>query len=408
MQMMYDIIAKALRYEDLYTKENSFDVIVDGIEKSIIQAHENLRPGSIFVNKGELLDAGINRSPGTYLNNPSKERDHFKYNVNKDMTLLKFVDAEWGPVGSFNWFTTHGTSMGRTNSLISGDNKGAAARLMEDWFKQKSSTSSTSKEAESSDFAYYSSPSSGMHRRVSSIITHTDNGMHEIAALLRSTGGRPTTGMSSIVHRVRSSIRHSERPEFVATFCQSNVTDVSPNVLGTFCIDTGLPCDFNYSTCDGKNELCYGRGLGYPDEFSSTCIIGERQFKKASILGDVTTLCMGTNYSSYSHNKDWPICHPLCTQRIHNNVWQMASGSCKGGLKMLRDICLGVHKAWRRYVRDLERLILVICYPRLEKVTVDPKKGGGAAKEGREPLRKDGGISRMRDKIHHSIWENYI
>ena len=30
----------------------SFDVIVDGIEKSIVQAHENLRPGSIFVNKG--------------------------------------------------------------------------------------------------------------------------------------------------------------------------------------------------------------------------------------------------------------------------------------------------------------------------------------------------------------------
>lgn len=31
----------------------SFDVVVDGIEKSIIQAHENLRPGSIFVNKGK-------------------------------------------------------------------------------------------------------------------------------------------------------------------------------------------------------------------------------------------------------------------------------------------------------------------------------------------------------------------
>lgn len=52
------------------------------------------------------------------------------------MTLLKFVDDEWGPVGSFNWFATHGTSMSRTNSLISGDNKGAAARFMEDWAVQ--------------------------------------------------------------------------------------------------------------------------------------------------------------------------------------------------------------------------------------------------------------------------------
>lgn len=31
----------------------SFDALVDGIEKSIIQAHENLRPGSIFLNKGK-------------------------------------------------------------------------------------------------------------------------------------------------------------------------------------------------------------------------------------------------------------------------------------------------------------------------------------------------------------------
>lgn len=49
------------------------------------------------------------------------------------MTLIKFVDDEWGPIGAFNWFATHGTSMSRTNSLISGDNKGAAARFMEDW-----------------------------------------------------------------------------------------------------------------------------------------------------------------------------------------------------------------------------------------------------------------------------------
>lgn len=31
----------------------SFDALVDGIEQSIILAHGNLRPGSMFVNKGE-------------------------------------------------------------------------------------------------------------------------------------------------------------------------------------------------------------------------------------------------------------------------------------------------------------------------------------------------------------------
>ncbi|KAL6200285.1 hypothetical protein ACLB2K_030067 [Fragaria x ananassa] len=166
----------------------SFDALVDGIEQSIIQAHQNLAPGSVFVNKGEILDAGVNRSPSAYLNNPAAERSQYKYDVDKEMTLLKFVDVQWGSVGSFNWFATHGTSMSRTNSLISGDNKGAAARFMEDWFEE--------------------------------------NG-------------------------------------------------------GAFCTDTGLPCDFNHSTCGEKNELCYGRGPGYPDEFESTRIIGERQFRKA-------------------------------------------------------------------------------------------------------------------------------
>ncbi|KAK8707615.1 hypothetical protein V6N13_058670 [Hibiscus sabdariffa] len=260
----------------------SFDVLVDGIEKSIVQAHENLQPGSIFVNKevyafsllkgywlstGELLDAGVNRSPSAYLNNPASERSKYKYNVDKEMTLLKFVDDQWGPVGSFNWFATHGTSMSRTNSLISGDNKGAAARFMEDWFEQNGNRSTD-----------------GIPRRVSNIISSVHHNHHELlelAASFQSSPGRPATRTSSTARRVRNALRQADKPGFVSAFCQTNCGDVSPNVLGAFCNDTGLPCDFNHSTCGGKNELCYGRGPGYPDEFESTRIIGERQFNKA-------------------------------------------------------------------------------------------------------------------------------
>ncbi|XWS59914.1 hypothetical protein CRYUN_Cryun08bG0163000 [Craigia yunnanensis] len=217
----------------------SFDVIVNGIEKSIIQAHENLRPGSILINKGELLDAGVNRSPSAYLNNPADERSKYKYNVDKEMTLIKFVDEEWGPMGSFNWFATHGTSMSRTNSLINGDNKG--------------------------------------------------NELMELAASFKSSQGQPATRFLSVARRVRNALRKADRPQFVSAFCQSNCGDVSPNTLGAFCIDTGLPCDFNHSTCNGKNEQCYGRGPGYPDEFKSTEIIGKRQFKKAVELFNKAT-----------------------------------------------------------------------------------------------------------------------
>lgn len=254
----------------------SFDVIVDGIEQSIIRAHENLLPGSVYVNKGEILDAGVNRSPSGYLNNPASERAKYKYDVDKEMTLLKFVDDQWGPVGSFNWFATHGTSMSRTNELISGDNKGTAARLMEDWFNQKSSPRLITE----------------IPRRVSNIVQSSQRNHHELlelASSFQSTSGQPVTKYSSISRRVRSVLRSADKPRFVSAFCQSNCGDVSPNVLGAFCTDTGVPCDFNHSTCGGKNELCYGRGPGYPDEFESTRIIGERQFKKAADLFNTAT-----------------------------------------------------------------------------------------------------------------------
>ncbi|XP_062206201.1 neutral ceramidase [Phragmites australis] len=257
----------------------SFNVIVNGIEQCIVDAHNNLRPGKIYVNKGDLLDAGVNRSPSAYLNNPAEERSKYQYNVDKEMTLIKFVDDELGPVGSFNWFATHGTSMSRTNSLISGDNKGAAARFMEDWAEQngipKQAAHVNSDDLESLHKI------SGLPRRVSSIIPEpneiTDD-LVQLASSYEASGGRRLSG-SSITRRIRSS--QQNRPKFVSAFCQSNCGDVSPNVLGTFCIDTGLPCDFNHSTCNGKNELCYGRGPGYPDEFESTRIIGNRQFLKA-------------------------------------------------------------------------------------------------------------------------------
>ncbi|CAB4284653.1 unnamed protein product [Prunus armeniaca] len=265
----------------------SFDVLVDGIEKSIIQAHENLRPGSIFVNKGELLDAGVNRSPSAYLSNPAEERSKYKFDVDKEMTLIKFEDEEWGAVGSFNWFATHGTSMSRTNSLISGDNKGAAARFMEDWFERHGVVRG---------FDGLSSNRSGtgkVPRRVSSLVPK-DNGngneLMKLAASFQSSQGQIVTSLSSFARRVRNALRKTERSQFVSAFCQSNCGDVSPNVLGAFCIDTGLPCDFNHSTCNGKNELCYGRGPGYPDEFESTRIIGERQFRKAVELFDKATV----------------------------------------------------------------------------------------------------------------------
>lgn len=255
----------------------SFDVIVDGIENSIIQAHDNIRPGSIFINQGELLDASINRSPSAYLNNPSEERARYKYDTDKEMTLLKLVDAEWGAVGAFNWFATHGTSMTRSNHLISGDNKGTAARLMEDWYNRKQTFEREDQPSES-----FSSATDVL----SSVLSTADRMTKNRVLRLSNTGGISSPKLSNVMHRIRNQFSSAGKPSFVAAFCQSNVGDTSPNVQGAFCIDSGLACEFNHSTCNGRNELCIARGPAYPDEFASTKIIGERQFKKAVSLFD--------------------------------------------------------------------------------------------------------------------------
>ncbi|BBN08047.1 neutral ceramidase [Marchantia polymorpha subsp. ruderalis] len=255
----------------------SFNALVDGIEQSVIQAHENLRPGSILVNEGELLGANINRSPSAYLNNPADERAKYTYDVDKTMVLAKFVDEEWGEVGAFNWFAVHGTSMNRTNKLISGDNKGAAARFMEDWYLQRSVEYSILADTKKLDFAS-DGHREAFHRVQSEQVSHE---------FYKSSGGKQSTKLSSIMHRVRSPMKDSLKPPFVAAFCQSNVGDTTPNIQGAFCVDTGLSCDFNHSTCNGQNELCIGRGPAYPDDhFASTKIIADRQFKRAVDLFD--------------------------------------------------------------------------------------------------------------------------
>ncbi|KAK9901622.1 hypothetical protein WJX75_005298 [Coccomyxa subellipsoidea] len=200
----------------------SFDVLVGGIVEAIKRAHDDVAPGMLQLNNGELVDANANRSPTAYLANPAEERARYKHNTDKDMTLLKVLDADGRGRGSVAWYPVHCTSINNTNSLISGDNKGVAAQFMEEW------------------------------------------------AVQSSNDGSATVG-----------------PDFVAAFGQSNVGDTSPNILGAFCQDTGVPCEKEHSTCNGRNEMCIGRGPAWEVDdhgFKSNEIIARRQSNKAQSL----------------------------------------------------------------------------------------------------------------------------
>lgn len=124
----------------------SYQAIVDGCLLSIRRAHETLQPGTLTVGTSKIFGANINRSLFSYLANPKEERARYNVSkeddgsVEKDMTMLNFERASDGKsIGVLTWFPTHGTSMLRNNTLITGDNKGVAADLFEKSIRQEES-----------------------------------------------------------------------------------------------------------------------------------------------------------------------------------------------------------------------------------------------------------------------------
>ncbi|MEQ2291906.1 Neutral ceramidase, partial [Ameca splendens] len=71
---------------------------------------------------------------------------------------------------------------------------------------------------------------------------------------------------------------------FVAGFSSSNLGDVTPNIRGPHCANTGLPCDYLNSSCPvGGTKMCQASGPG-EDMFDSTKIIGHNIYMKAKEL----------------------------------------------------------------------------------------------------------------------------
>jgi len=111
--------------------QQAYDAQVNGIISAIEKAHNNLKPGYILINKGDLSNASYNRSKPAYDNNPIAERDDYHSDIQKEMTVLKFMTAGNDEVGMISWFATHPNAMGKDLTLQSGDNKGYASYLFE-------------------------------------------------------------------------------------------------------------------------------------------------------------------------------------------------------------------------------------------------------------------------------------
>ncbi|KAG9767781.1 Neutral/alkaline nonlysosomal ceramidase, partial [Aureobasidium melanogenum] len=119
-----------------FNKE-SYEAIVNGSVLAIKRAHASLVPGRLRLGQQTIMNANANRSPYAYLQNPASERKQYESDVDKTMTLLKFERASDGhPLGALSWFPVHGTSLYQNNTLVTGDNKGVAAYLLEEYMKE--------------------------------------------------------------------------------------------------------------------------------------------------------------------------------------------------------------------------------------------------------------------------------
>uniref|UniRef100_A0A8C3PF65 Neutral ceramidase n=1 Tax=Chrysemys picta bellii TaxID=8478 RepID=A0A8C3PF65_CHRPI len=193
----------------------SLNALVNGIIKSIDIAHQNMKKGRLFINKGLVENSQINRSPYSYLQNPESERNRYSSNTDKEMVVLKMVDVNGQELGLLSWFAIHPVSMNNTNHLINSDNVGYASYL----FEQE-----------------------------------------------KNKGLLPGEG------------------SFVAAFASSNLGDVSPNIKGPHCINTGESCDNPNSYCPvGGAKMCMAAGPG-SDMIDSTKIIGQNLYLKAKEL----------------------------------------------------------------------------------------------------------------------------
>tara|TARA_B100001971_G_scaffold91031_1_gene83959 strand:- start:28822 stop:30501 length:1680 start_codon:yes stop_codon:yes gene_type:complete len=113
-----------------------------GAKESLTLCYENLKPGRIEFNEGEIAlseDVSFNRSMDAYLNNPEVHLENLPQTrrsaVNKRMQTLAIYQAD-KLIGSLNWFAVHATNIPNTNFYISPDNKGYAALKVEKNFEE--------------------------------------------------------------------------------------------------------------------------------------------------------------------------------------------------------------------------------------------------------------------------------
>lgn len=126
--------------------EKIYREVYEAIVAAIVAAESNKKRGNITLHKGSFeleKEVAFQRSMNAYNSNPDIAEkltpETLNKGVNREMQLLNFTDENNNPLGSINWFGVHTTSISNNLHQVSSDNKGYAAKFLEEYFKENES-----------------------------------------------------------------------------------------------------------------------------------------------------------------------------------------------------------------------------------------------------------------------------
>ena len=138
------------------------EAIIEGIVSSIKMAASSQRENcTIELKKHQVpenVEIAWNRSIHAYNSNFDQSIANTETHkaVNREMVMLTFHSSDKNQIGSINFFGVHATCVGNTNQSISSDNKGYAAKFMEEAIPDSISIFAQSETADVSP--YYHGP----------------------------------------------------------------------------------------------------------------------------------------------------------------------------------------------------------------------------------------------------------
>jgi neutral ceramidase len=121
-----------------------YNKLVNGITSAIVDAEKVKYKSAIYLGKDKFEDdipVSFNRTVEAYNQNPEVKKYTFATRnlaVDREMTLMHFVNEHGDAIGSINWFAVHTTNLPNNYLKLCSDNKGFAANYLENELHKKS------------------------------------------------------------------------------------------------------------------------------------------------------------------------------------------------------------------------------------------------------------------------------